>query len=247
MRAPVRPGFFPRVGPSSILWIVVLVSSVSAHDGALDDDAALERVRSNWLRMRTPSVRLYVEPGQRPARAQLQDLEAAVQRMARRLELDRAARASLLRQPIEYVLTSDTDLISDLSGIDAEGVAFADTRLILATTLPHEHEIVHVLMPLALGTRRTGNNSFLQEGLASALGGHGGEAPSAVAVTADEVLGSEPVDLRRMFTEGGFHESPLTAHERYAVAARFVDYLWRERGGWARLRDVLAYLAGESE
>ena len=218
-----------------------------AHDGALDDEAVLERLRTTWMRLRTPSVRLYVEPGERPAASRLQDLEAAVQRMAGRLDLDGRARASLMRRPIEYVLTGDTALISDLSGIDAEGVAFADERLILATTLPHEHEIVHVLMPLALETRRTGNNSFLQEGLASALGGHAGEAPSAVAVTADEVLARQRVDLRRMFTESGFHGSPLTAHERYAVAARFVDYLWRERGGWPRLRRVLAYLAGESE
>jgi hypothetical protein len=245
MTPHLRPRYFV---PLLCVAVGCLVPSTGqAHDGALDDEGALDRLRSNWMRLRTPSVRLYVEPGQRPGAGRLQDLEAAVQRMARRLDLDRRARASLMRRPIEYVLTGDTGLISELSGIDAEGVAFADERLILATTLPHEHEIVHVLMPLALGTRRTGNNSFLQEGLASALGGHGGEAPSAVAVTADRVFARQRVDLRRMFTENGFHESPLTAHERYAVAARFVDYLWRERGGWARLRRVLGYLAGDSE
>jgi len=220
-------------------------SAAVAHAQSTEATEELERLRRDWIQVRTPSVRVYAEAGLRPDGVDLQRLEAIVQRLCERLDVDLVSRASLMRQPIEYVLTRDTALIDRVTGIRAEGAAFASRRLILATTLPHVHELTHVIMHLALGTKASGNVSFLEEGLASAIGGHAGEAPLAVMVTADEILARQSVPLERFFTESGFDRGPFTAHERYAIAARFVDYLLRERGGWSRLREVLTILAGE--
>lgn len=220
-------------------------SAVRASERETTIEDALQRIPSDWIVMRTPSVRVVAPPARRPTAADLQRLEATVQQLCTRLEVPPRVRASLLRWPIEYVLTPDTEIIDQITGMDAEGAAFAERRLILATELPHEHELVHVVLHLAIGTRWSGHVSFLEEGLASAIGGHAGEGPRAVMVTADEVLARQPVALDRLFTEAGFDNAPLSAHERYAVAARFVDHLLQARGGWPKLRELLTILVGE--
>lgn len=229
------------------LAMAALLSGGAAVARASEPEDALAHLRVDWMQLRTPSVRVYCDPTMRPGREALQRLEATVQRLCDRFGVDPRTRASLFHRPIEYVLTEDTALIDQLTGIDAEGAAFAEKRLILATSLPHEHEIVHVVLHLALQTPRAGNSSFLEEGLASAIGGHGGEAPTAVMVSADEVMARGPVPWRRFFTEAGFDRAPFDPHERYALAARFVDHLLRERGGWAKLEELLTILAGDPE
>lgn len=221
-------------------------AAVARADVAAGDDP-LSALGGQWIQLRTPSVRVFTEVDRRPSGADLERLEATVQRLCDEFDVDFGTRASLMRVPIDYVLTDDTSLIDRVTGIEAEGAAFTRRRLILATSLPHEHELVHVIAHLALGTQWGGNASFLEEGLASAVGGHAGEHPRAVMVAADEVLARGRVSFERMLTEQGFDTAPGTAHERYAVAARFVDYLMRERGGWPRLREVLLILAGEPD
>ena len=235
--------------PRLILALVTTVAIVPVTAGAttrsgVDPSEAVGRLEQEWRTLRTASTRIVLEPGQTITPEQLVRLEQEIEDLSEWFGLSDSVRADLRRTPIAYVLTADTRTISRLSGIEAEAVAFAEDRVILATSLPHTHELVHVLAPLALPGRPTDNVSFLVEGLASALGGHGGEAPSAVFVTADEVLSRARTDLGRLFTESGFDESPLSPHERYAVAARFVDHLVRTRGGWPKLRELMRLLAG---
>lgn len=234
-----------RVTITILVAAALLVGSAArASEQDTPIEETLRRIPSDWIALRTPSVRVLVPPALRPTAAELQRLEATVQQLCERFEVSPRTRASLMRRPIEYVLTPDTSIIDQVTGMDAEGAAFAERRLILATELPHEHELVHVILHLAIGTRWSGHVSFLEEGLASAIGGHAGEGPRAVMVTADEVLARQPVALDRMFTEAGFDNAPLSAHERYAVAARFVDHLLQARGGWPKLRELLTILVG---
>jgi hypothetical protein len=209
--------------------------------------AVLDRLEGDWTRIRTPSVRLYVEPRRLPGLDQLNQLESEVDRIARSLQLSRRVRASLAQEPIQYVLTRDVNLIRILGGIEAEGIAFAAQRLIISTRLPHTHELVHVLMQLSLECAASANVPFLQEGLASALAGHASEAPPAVFASADAVFAQRHVDIRRLLSYEGFHRSNLDDRDRYAVAARFVDYLFRDGQGWPELRELLRILAGATD
>jgi hypothetical protein len=124
-----------------------------------------------------------------------------------------------------------------------DGLALAGQRRIIASRLPHEHEIVHVLAHVAISPAPPQNHPFVQEGLASYLGGHLGESPAAVLALGDDVLDRNPGLVRQLLTVRGFRDAPLPGSECYAAAARFLHYL-DSMWGRSRLLSLLRLLAG---
>lgn len=198
----------------------------------------------DWLRTRTASVRVYFEAGYPVEARRLRELEAAVQRLAAELGLGPEHLASLRTQPIEYLYAREPGSLSWFGGEDVDGVALVGERKILASRIPHEHELVHVLAYIAIAPAPEHNQPWLQEGLASYLGGHLGESPPAVLATGDRVLDEHRGLMRRLLTVHGFRESVLPAASCYAASARFVQYLDEARGGRERILELLRLLSG---
>jgi hypothetical protein len=202
---------------------------------------------ADWLRARTVSVRVYFEAGYPVEAQRLRELEAAVQRIAVDLELTPGQVASLRVRPIEFLYIRDPASLSWFGGQDVDGLALVADRRIVASRLPHEHELVHVLAYIAIAPAPEHNQPWLQEGLASYLGGQLGEAPLAVLATGDRVLDEHRGLIRRLLTATGFRESVLPAASCYSASARFVQYLDEVRGGRGPLMELLRLLAGVEE
>lgn len=200
-----------------------------------------------WEQARTASVRVHHERGEPVAAPRLRQLEAEVQRLATRLGLTEVQRASLRTEPIEYLYLRDSSSLQWFGVDDVDGMALVRERRILASRLPHEHELVHVLAHIAISPAPGHNQPWLQEGLASYLGGHLGQSPDAVLALGDAVLDRNPGLIARILTVSGFRDSPLPAEECYAAAARFLDYLDRERGGMGPILQLLRLMSGFEE
>jgi hypothetical protein len=200
-----------------------------------------------WARVRTPSALVWFEEADGVGPRQLEALEASIQRLARRLSIDSATLSTLAESPIQYLYTRDNDLLRYLGAEDIDGMAEPWSRKIITSRIPHEHELVHVLVYMAVGNANRSNEPWLQEGLASYLGGHLDEAPLAVLATGDGVLDSRPELPRELLSGVGFRHSLLPASERYAASARFVEFLDRARGGIRPLLELLDGLAGPED
>lgn len=200
-----------------------------------------------WVQVRTASVRLHHEAGHPVAPADLRALESAVQRLADELRLTAVERASLRTDPIDYLYLRSPSSLNWFGAEDVDGLAIVAERRIVAARVPHEHELVHVLAHIAISPAPPHNHPWLQEGLASYLGGHLGESPTAVLGRGDDVLDRYPGLIGRLLTVTDFRESSIPAEECYAAAARFVHYLDEARGGRGRILEVLRLLAGSEE
>ncbi len=229
--------------PGLILFVTVLLVLPGGRP-ASGQDSVWE---GDWLRVRTASVRVHFEVGYPVEARRLRELEVAVQRIAAELGLDAEQIASLRERPIEYLYARDPASLSWFGGEDVDGLALVAERKILASRLPHEHELVHVLAYMAISPAPEHNQPWLQEGLASYLGGHLGEAPSAVLATGDRVLDEHRGLIHRLLTAPGFRESVLPAESCYSASARFVQYLDEVRGGRGPLLELLRLLAGVEE
>lgn len=215
-----------------------------SEDPTVRAQSLRERLGTQWDVVRTPSVRVFVRPRTWPGRAALAAVESELQRLGARMGLDASLLSTLLEDPIDYFLVQEPGLIESFGAGDVEGLAFPENRLIVSTRLPHQHELVHVLMHLALPGRRGGNHPFLQEGLASYLGGNGVDGELTVLAHADRVLAERVVDLPSLWTVSGWRHAPLDAYDRYAVAARFVQYLAEAAGDLESVRELARLLSG---
>ncbi len=200
-----------------------------------------------WLIARTASVRLYHQSDATVSAFVLRDLEVTVQRLGQRLAIDQSRMLELREDPIEYLYVHDGSRLSWFGHPDVDGLAIVAERKVLATRVPHEHELVHVLAWLAIRPALAGIQPWLQEGLASYLGGQLGETPLAVLARGEQVLTRSPGLFPRIFEAEVFRKSPLGQEACYAASARLVQYLDEQRGGIAPLLELLRLLSGEEE
>jgi hypothetical protein len=229
-----------RLWPVLILCLAILCGGIDT--AAQEDPWALE-----WASTRTASVRVYHAVANAPDPPQLRQLERAVQELAEVLGLDATKRASFRADPIEYLYLPDATSLQWFGVEGVDGLAFVAERRIIATELPLEHELVHVLAQEAIAPAPARNQPWIQEGLASYLGGHLGESPAAALALGDDALDRHPGLIPRILTTNGFHDSPLPAEEVYGAAARLVNYLDVEHGGIARILELMRMLAGFEE
>jgi hypothetical protein len=223
--------------PGLLLCILILPGG---HEAAGQEDL-WER---EWQQVRTASVRVHHPIGDPVPSPRLRQLEVEVQRIAERLRLTEEQRNSLRTAPIEYLYLPDSSSLRWFGVDDVDGIAFVRERRIIASRLPHEHELAHVLAHIAIAPAPGSNLPWIQEGLASYIGGHLGESPAAILALGDDTLDRNPGLIARILTVTGFRESPLSSEECYSAAARFVNYLDVERGGLEPLLLLLRLLSG---
>lgn len=228
---------------AAVVLAVVLpcVAVAQPNDAARDLLASrIESLRS----VRTPRVRVFHDVGLVPAHRELASLEREIDSILAALGAGPEIDLRLRRSPLRYLYTSDLDLLRAVSVSDAEGVSFPSLRLAVSLRLPHPHELVHLLVGEVVADLPAGQEPLLQEGIATLLGGNGDVAPWAVLANADRILDEREVDLSRLWTTNSFRNDEfLDASTRYALAARFVDYL-RATQGLDFVLSLLRRLAG---
>lgn len=199
-------------------------------------EATLTGATARWPRRDGRWVQLVSGDPAGATRAQVDSLEAALWRLAAKLGDARALLAPLRQRPLRYYHAQGQQQMELLVAGDHEGLALPGLRVVISRRLPHEHELVHLLSHLAIEPAPPGQEPLLQEGLASWMAGAAGHSPAALAVAADRALHDDPALLRGLLGGGAFTGSPRPEHERYAVAARFVEYLVERFGVDAFLR-----------
>lgn len=246
-RSPIRPGTASFAQAVLVLCTVFTVTLPATASTNSEVASLRDRLGTGWETVRTPSVRVFVRPQSRPAPARLEELEARVQQIAARLHIAHGALQSLRDDPIDYFLVDEPRIMEGFGAGDIEGLAYPESRLIVSSRLPHEHELVHVLLPLAIPGRPSANQPLLQEGLASYLGGNGADAEFTVLAHAETILENAHVDLASLWTSAGWRGSSLSAYDRYAIAARFVQFLVEGREGTGVLLELVRLLCGRAE
>lgn len=232
-------------GAALLVAAVAPAAAAWAASSAGDVGFLRERLGTQWVATRTPSARVFVRPGSWPDLGAMIALETKLQSLAALMQVEAASLASLRERPIEYFLVDEPGILESFGAGDIEGLAYPEHRLIVSKRLPHEHELVHVLLHLRLPGRRGDNQPFLQEGLASYLGGNGADGELTVLAHGDRLLADGAVDLASLWTVAGWQSGRLEAYDRYAVAARFVQFLVEEAGDFEQLRQLARLLAGE--
>lgn len=206
----------------------------------------IERVLPGpWTRFRTPHFRVFVERGLAVEHAELVELEASLAELADRLDLDPAIREGLRHEPIDYYHIRNRALLRRFTEVDAEGIAFAEFRIVISLRLPHAHEVAHLLLYERTQPAPPATAPLLLEGLASWLAGVGNAAPRVVAARGEQRLEHEDVDLRALLTTPTFHRSALDTHGRYQCSARFCAFLV-DTWGLDAVLDLYRLLAGDT-
>jgi len=133
---------------------------------------------------------------------------------------------NLADSKIDYYLGSNAD-IERLTGYVTNGMADLASDAVISQELPHQHELVHLLVNYALGELPLGTLPFMQEGLASHLGGRWGRSPAVMHYVGQVNLKFGLVALVDILTFDDFHNTVGSPDISYPVSAVFVDFLMR--------------------
>lgn len=199
-------------------------------------EATLATATARWPRRQGRWVQLVSGDPRGATAAQVDSLEAALLGLAARLGDAQELLAPLRERPLRYYHAQGQQQMELLVAGEHEGLALPGLGVVISRRLPHEHELVHLLSHLAIAPAPPGQEPLLQEGLASWMAGAAGLSPAALAVAAERALADAPGLPRELLGGGAFAGSPRPDDERYAVAARFVEYLVDRFGLEAFLR-----------
>lgn len=160
-----------------------------------------------WKQVESTHFRFVVSDSAQPHPYCVAQLEAFFTQAAQVLELDEAQVNRIAREKIEYVLCRDEREVAKLTGFESRGMyEVAGDRII--THYPcHYHELVHLLVNVKLQRLPLYTHSFLQEGLAVALGGRGGIAAPVSDELGTFLLTSGTIDYRDLLTMKGWNET----------------------------------------
>ncbi len=175
------------------------------HNGKFITPAAY--YTREWRRVESAHFRFVVSDSAQPHPYCVEQMEAFYARTAGVLDLNEAQSHRIAQEKIEYVLCRDEREVAKLTGFESRGMyELASDRII--THYPcHYHELVHLMVNIKLQRLPLYTHSFLQEGIAVALGGRGG-----IAAPVSDELGvflhaSGATDYHDLLTMKGWNET----------------------------------------
>ncbi len=166
----------------------------------------------------------------------LKNLDEWTLKIGRELRIPKDKMIQLQRQKIHYYLGSEED-VKLLTGFNTYGMTNLQFDAIISQYLPHPHEMVHLLINFGLEEKPLYTMPFLQEGLASYVGGRWGKSPEVIRMMGSYLLRNSVVELDSVLTWSGFNYSIGMSDLTYPVSAEFVGFLIRNRG-WNNFQDV---------
>ncbi|NMC42286.1 MAG: hypothetical protein GYA46_00055 [candidate division Zixibacteria bacterium] len=153
--------------------------------------------------------------------------------------------AALRQERIDYFLGSGDDM-RRMTGFETQGMADLQTDAVVSRSLPHEHELTHLLVNYRLKRLPLYTLPLLQEGLAAYCGGRWSKSPQAIAYQGCITLSNEIGRLDDLLTRAGFLDPAVGAEVSYPIAALFAGFLL-ERWGIETYLTLYAALSGSDD
>lgn len=150
--------------------------------------------------------------------------------------------AQLKSQRIDYFLGTGDD-VRRMTGFDTQGMTDLQTDAVVSRSLPHEHELTHLLVNYRQKRLPLYTLPLLQEGLAACLGGRWSKSPQAIAYQGYITLANEIGRLDDLLTRSGFNDPAVGAEVSYPIAALFTGFLL-EKGGIEKYLALYTALSG---
>jgi hypothetical protein len=151
-------------------------------------------------------------------------LDNCVERIAGALDIPVDKIRMLEKLKIDYYL-GDKNQMKLLTGHDAEGMTSLPFDAIITRHLPHEHELVHLLINYSLQDVPLFTLPIVQEGLACCIGGRWGKTASVINYWGAAVQTLGLVELDSLLTYTGFNSCPVGPDAAYAVSSLFTQTL----------------------
>lgn len=180
-----------------------------------------EERRSRYLRFRIADLHDF-NPY---AAAQLDSFVSATMH---RLNFDAGQRTQLAREKIDYLLCSTTEQVSQISGVAGRGIYLPSIDAVVTTYNYLPEALARLLINMKLGKAPAHAHPFLQEGLASALGGEGGKAGTVLVNLGAFLELSEFMSYRQILAPGNFDQTDSSI--RRPLSAVYNLFLLREWG-----------------
>ena len=154
----------------------------------------------------------------------LSEANGLVESLGGKLAIPEDKLRKLRNEKIDYYLTDDHG-IKLLTGFDTKGMANLQYDAVVTQYLPHPHETVHLLINYDLQELPLYTIPFMQEGLATYLGGRWGKAPEVIFYLGEVNLAMGMAKLEDILTYGGFQQDMGSSDIAYALSGIFAKYL----------------------
>lgn len=176
----------------------------------------------------SPHIRFLAADSVLPGDYAVGRLESFIRETARRLDFSDEMLATLSREKILYLLCKDEDSMERVTGYRARGMCWLAWDCVVSTWSCHYHELAHLLVNYRLGELSADTHPFFLEGLATALGGRGGQEPGVILDLGQFLAQAGVMDWRELLDRRGFHEQdPSLA---YPVAGLYNLFLLERLG-----------------
>jgi hypothetical protein len=161
-----------------------------------------------------------------------------------KLEMPDSLLDKLKTTKIDYYLGDESD-IKNLTGFDTKGMANLQFDAVITQYLPHPHELVHLLINYNFQQLPLYTVPFMQEGLATYLGGRWGKSPGVIFYYGEINLALGMANLEDILAYNGFHGNSVNSDISYALSGLFTKYLI-EKFGMDKFKQLYLELSGTS-
>ena len=204
---------FPKDSTASRNWIF--------QDGQVVS-SILHQTRG-WKQIDSPHFRFFISDTTLFHPANIEVLEAFLEKTASLLGMSEADLDRLAREKIYYCFCSSQEEIRDLTGYAARGMYVVSHDIIVSTYSAHIHELAHLLINYKLQRPHLYTHPFFLEGFAVAVGGRGGKSPDILHQLGLSIHREGWVSLEELLDADGFYR--LNASMSYPGSAVYNQFL----------------------
>jgi hypothetical protein len=179
---------------------------------------------SEYFRLHVnPAVSSYLNP------VLLETFDRFIESSAEILKLSKTSMKTIREKKIEYFFCDNDKTVKQIVGHQVKGTLDQASNDIISATLPHYHELIHLLVNIKLKELPLVTLPIIREGIAVQLGGRWGKHPSALRDLGVFLHREKIVELDSILTTKGFAAN-ATADIAYPVAGLFSAYLYDQLG-----------------
>lgn len=194
-------------------------------------------VLSKYFRVHVhPDVERYVH---RPV---LDEMDRFVEETAEDLKFAGATLALIEREKIEYFYCDSDQTVRQITGQLTKGLLDLATNDIISASLPHFHELVHLMVNIRLHEVPLVTLPLLREGLAVKYGGRWGKRPEALSDLAGYLYREHFIELDSILAYDDFVVQGQ-ADMAYPISGQFVAFLM-ERLGYTKFFEMYRSCSG---
>ena len=200
--------------------------STATRDWIFQDGQVVSSVlyqTRGWKQIDSPHFRFFISDTTMFHPANIEVLEAFLEKTAPLLGMSEADLDRLAREKIYYCFCSSQEEIRELTGYAARGMYIVSHDIIVSTFSAHIHELAHLLINYKLQRPHLYTHPFFLEGFAVAVGGRGGKSPDILHQLGLSIHREGWVSLEELLGADGFYR--LNASMSYPGSAVYNRFL----------------------